>query len=92
MQAKIEDICARRTMDPQRITAWKLAEEYGCSRLLVSMVAPIRNIDVQVKASESLMQMTEAKRGQLEKEKEIPRREKRKEINREVRRSTWEMW
>ncbi|KIO17265.1 hypothetical protein M407DRAFT_58236, partial [Tulasnella calospora MUT 4182] len=74
--AQIEDSYARRTMDPQRITAWKLAEEYGCSRLLVSMVAPIRNIDVQVKALESLMQMTEAKGKRLKKEKEIYRREK----------------
>ncbi|KAG8905643.1 hypothetical protein FRC00_013130 [Tulasnella sp. 408] len=56
------------------------------------MVAPIRKIDVQVKTSEGLVQMTEAERRQLEKEKAMSRWGERKQINKEVRRLRREMW
>ncbi|KAG9041608.1 hypothetical protein FS837_012034 [Tulasnella sp. UAMH 9824] len=91
-QAQIEEIRARRAKDPKRNPAWKLAQEYGCSRLFISMVAPIRKIEVQVKTSEGLMQMTEAERRQLEKEKAMSRWGERKQINKEVRRLRREMW
>ncbi|KIO24251.1 hypothetical protein M407DRAFT_103062 [Tulasnella calospora MUT 4182] len=91
-QAQIEEIRARRAKDPKSNPAWKLAEEYGCSRLFISMVAPIRKIDVQVKTSEGLVQMTEAERRQFEKEKVMSRWGERKQINREVRRLRREKW
>ncbi|KAG8932034.1 hypothetical protein FRC01_000405 [Tulasnella sp. 417] len=91
-QAQIEEIRARRAKDPKRNPAWKLAEEYGCSRLFISMVAPISKIDVQVKTSEGLVQMTEAERRQLEKEKAMSRWGERKQINREVKRLRREKW
>ncbi|KAG8951741.1 hypothetical protein FRC04_005762 [Tulasnella sp. 424] len=91
-EAQIEEIRARRAKDPKRNPAWKLAQEYGCSRLFISMVAPIKKIDVQVGTSEGLVQMTEAERRQLEKAKVMSRWGERKQINREVKRLRREKW
>ncbi|KAG9019761.1 hypothetical protein FRB90_009631 [Tulasnella sp. 427] len=91
-QDQIEEIRARRARDPKRNPAWKLAEEYGCSRLFISMVAPIKKIDVQVKTSEGLVHMNEAEKRQLEREKAMARWGERKQINREVKRLRREIW
>ncbi|KAG8907110.1 hypothetical protein FRB99_005365 [Tulasnella sp. 403] len=92
-QAQIDEIRTLRASDPKKNTVWKLAEQFKCSRLFISMVAPLKDIKIQVKGADGeIVETSEAERRQAERVKREARWGERKKITREVSKKRKALW